>query len=494
MREKNSKGEILKSTAVFGSAQVIIILVGMVRTKILAVLLGPLGIGISGLYLSTIELIKTATGFGLGYSAVREIAAASASGNPKRVSEVIQILQKWAWATGLFGLTITIIFSRQLSKFAFDNTTHAFDISILSITLLIASLAAANGAVLQGLRRITHMAKATVWTTITGLIITAVIYYRWGINGIVPAIVLLSILELTAVWLYSRKIKTQPVSISIVKTFAKGKTMIKLGFFMTVSLLANTVTMYAVRSFIVEQDGLSAAGFFIAAWTVSSLYISAIFNAMGADYFPRLSAVENDKRAVKKIVNDQTEIALLLTAPIIIGMISFISWIIPLFYSKAFTTTAFILNWQLAGDFFKVLSWPLGFILLAKGKGLYYMITEVVWNVLFLGAVFFGWSFIGIEITGIGFLAAYFLYFFILYAMAVRLIEFQWTTNVITSVCLFLPLIILAFLSANYWQGSAKYLSGFLLTAIATIYSYVHLQKLVTIKSIGIKLRLRKIL
>ena len=75
MSEQDSKKQILKSTGILGFAQIFIILIGIIRVKVLAVLLGATGVGIAGLFQTTIDLLKSATGFGLGFSAVRDIAA-----------------------------------------------------------------------------------------------------------------------------------------------------------------------------------------------------------------------------------------------------------------------------------------------------------------------------------------------------------------------------------------------------------------------------------
>ena len=175
--DAHSKTQILKSTAVFGSAQVIIIIVGMVRTKVLALLLGPLGIGIAGLYQSTLDLIKTVTGLGLGYSGVRDIADASASGDIKKLSTVFSVIKRWTLIAGVAGVLLTIAFSRQISQLTFGDNTHATGISILSVTLLFSAFSMPRSALLQGLRQISKMAKATVWSAIASLFGAIAIYY-----------------------------------------------------------------------------------------------------------------------------------------------------------------------------------------------------------------------------------------------------------------------------------------------------------------------------
>lgn len=484
MSEQESKKQILKSTGILGFAQVIIIVVGIIRVKVLAVLLGAVGVGIAGLYQTTIDLIRTATGFGIGYSAVRDIAASAATEDERKIATTIVVLRKWVWATGLLGMLIAIVFCKPLSYMAFGDKTHATGIAILSVGLLLSSITGGQLTLLQGLRKIGDMAKANVLGAVFGLIGAAAIYYFWGLKGIVPALLLTYVLSLLINGYYSRKINIVPVRLSTREVFKKGKAMVSLGFFLTLTGLAGTATMYLVRTFVVQQGGLASVGHFVAAWSISSMYISAIFGAMGADFFPRLSGVQQDPVAVTNMVNEQTEIALLITAPIIIGMVSFIDVVVRIFYSKDFSPTAGILDWQLTGDFFKVLAWPMGFIMLAKGKGKLFIVTELFWNLLFCAGVYFGWKFFGIQVTGIAFLIAY-IFSLLLYFIVVRkLVQFNWSSKVWNAVLLYSPLLLLSFLGVKYLVHPLQYIVGAILTLMASAFSLYHLKSLVNINGL----------
>lgn len=268
--------------------------------------------------------------------------------------------------------------------------------------------------------------------------------------------------------------------------------MAKLGFFLSLTGLATTGTMYLVRSFVMKQGDLAAVGHFIAAWTISSMYISAIFSAMSADFFPRLSGVQNDRDAMAKMVNEQTEVALLITAPIIIGMVCFIDLVVRIFYSREFGPTALILYWQLAGDFFKVLAWPMGFIILAKGKGRLYIGTELFWNLLFCAGVYFGWTFLGLQVTGIAFLMTYVCYMIVLFLIARHLVGFSWSHKVRQAIVFFLPLVTLAVLGVQYLEGTHRLLAGAVLTLLAGIYSVYHLKDLVGFNRLAGRLKWQK--
>ena len=68
-RQSNNYSHILKYTGVFGGVQGLSVLVGIVRNKLVAMILGPNGMGLMSLFTSTIKLISDSTNFGIGMSA-----------------------------------------------------------------------------------------------------------------------------------------------------------------------------------------------------------------------------------------------------------------------------------------------------------------------------------------------------------------------------------------------------------------------------------------
>lgn len=480
----------MKSTGILGLAQLFTIFIGIVRVKVLAVLLGPAGLGIAGLFQTIIDFVKSVTGFGLGFSSVRDIAAAVASNDEKRIAATVLVLRRFVWFTGLLGMLVCVIFSRQLSVLSFGNEAYFVQIRVLSVALLIVALTAGQHSLLQGLRKIGDLAKANVLSACLGLILSSIIYYWAGISGIVYAILGTYLIGLIVSWFFCRRVIIQPVIISFTETFVRGRSMINLGFFMVIGWLTSTASMFAARSFVSHQGDLNTVGFFVAAWSISSMYISAIFDAMGTDFFPRLSAVQNDHTAMRKMVNEQTEIALLLTTPIIIAVVSFLSLIVPVLYSKDFTPTSIILGWQLAGDFFKVLAWPMGYILIAKGKGGIFILGELTWHILFLAGTILGWQFYGFESSGIAFLAAYVVYACIIYFIVRKKVSFTHSPKVHQHIKVFLPLVIAALLVTKFFVIMWVYIIGAGLTILAAIYSYNQLKTIISFNAILAKLRL----
>ena len=88
---------------------------------------------------------------------------------------------------------------------------------------------------------------------------------------------------------------------------------------------------------------------------------------MGADFFPRLTAVAQDNSECNRLVNEQAEVGLLLAGPGVLGTLTFAPLVIQLFYSARFGPAVEILRWICLGMMLRVASWPMGYILLAKG-------------------------------------------------------------------------------------------------------------------------------
>ena len=478
MSEKSSYKQIIKSTGIIGGSQVITILVGIASTKIVAILLGPVGVGIAGIYQATLDLIRSATGFGIEFSAVRDVAEAAGTEDNKRISRIITVLRRWAFFTGLLGLVIGVAFCRQLSMYAFGNESYAAGIAILSVTLLIAAISEGQGALLQGMRRIGDLAKTHIYGVVLGFIISMPLYYLFGLRGIVPALALNAVAGLLLTWWFARKVNVEKAPLSATETFREGLGMAKLGFFTVITGLFNIGAMYLVRIYISNKGGLESVGVFLAAWKLSSMYLGSVLGAMAADYYPRLSAVNKDNTAVNKLVNEQVEITVLVASPLIIGMITFVHVLVPLFYSGKFVQAVTVLQWQLMGDFLKILSWPLGFIILAKARGGVFIFSEFLGNFSYLLFVFLGWDLFGLEVAGMAFLGMYVLYLFVVYFLVLRLSGFVFMSCNLRHVIVYGCLIFAAFCDVRFMSGFPLYFIGVAIALLAATYSYYRLNRI----------------
>ena len=202
-KQQASYRQIMKATSLFGGVQVFQIIISVVRSKFVAILLGPSGMGIVGLLTSTTGLVAGLTNFGLGTSAIKNISEANATEDEQRISKVISVMRRLMWITGILGAVITLLFSPWLSQFTFGNREYTGAFIWISITLLLNQLSTGELVFLQGLRRLQDLAKANVYGSVAGLIVTIPLYYKFGVQGIVPVIIITAIITLFFSWYFA---------------------------------------------------------------------------------------------------------------------------------------------------------------------------------------------------------------------------------------------------------------------------------------------------
>lgn len=475
--QQSSYRQIMKATSLFGGVQVINILVTIIRSKFIAVLLGPAGMGIAGLLTSATGLISGLTNFGLGTSAVKNVAAANGSGNKARIAVIITVLRRWVWITGLLGMIVTIIAAPLLSRITFGNAGYTFPFIWISVSLLMTQLSSGQMILLQGMRKLQYLAKANLAGSLLGLVITVPLYYWLGNNGIVPGIIITAAVTLAASWYFAKTITLLPVNVSRVRTIAEGKEMLTMGFMISLSGLITLGASYVVRIFISNLGGVDQVGLYNAGFAIVNSYVGLIFTAMSTDYYPRLAAVAHSNEECKQVINQQAEIAILIMAPIIILFLVFINWVVVILYSARFGPVNEMILWAALGMLFKAVAWAVAFIFLAKGASKIFFWSEVVANVYILVLNVLGYYYYGLTGLGISFLVAYILYLLQNYFIAKLKFAFTFKREMFIIFFVQFSLALLAFLTALIWKGKIAYITGCLVFLISFIYSFTELDK-----------------
>lgn len=409
---QTSYRSIFKATSLFGGVQIYQILVGVVKSKFLAILLGPAGMGIQGLYQSTLDVVKSLTSFGLEQSAVRDISEANGTNNEKRVGNTVAIVRRLVWLTGVLGFLITLLMSPYLSKWTFGNSDYTWGFAILSVTLLFNQICSGQKVLLQGMRRLKDLAKASAIGSTIGLLVSIPLYYWIGVKGIVPTMVLTSVSALLLTWYYSSKVPVEIVKVETKEAIVGGRSMIKMGLAMSFSGILTTISAYLLRWFIREKGGIDEVGLYSAGLLVTNTYVGMIFSAMGTDYYPRLAAVNKDNERCREVINQQGEVAILLIAPIILSCIVFMPLIIRIIYSTEFLAAGNYILFAVAGMIFKATSWTISYSFLAKAESRLFIVNETISNLYFLLNNILGYIWGGLTGLGISYMLSYLIYMF----------------------------------------------------------------------------------
>lgn len=491
-KENSSYRQIFKATSIFGGVQVFTILIAIIRAKFIAVLLGPMGMGLFGLLTSTVTLLSSMTNFGLGTSSIKDIAAANSENDDRKLVEVISIVNKLVWFTGILGMILTLVLSPVLSKLTFGNYQYTWSFILLSVTLFFSQLTLGKDAVLQGSRQLKWLAYANMISSVVSLVITLPLYFLYGAKGIVPAMIIMSFATLVITQFFYRKLNFKLIAMPNREALAKGKSMMKLGFFLSLGGLITTGCAYLVRIFITRVGGLEDVGFYNAGFGIINSYVGIVFTAMATDYYPRLSGAIHDKSTYVPIVNQQGNVALLILGPILTVFIVFINVAVILLYSKEFLTINTMMQYAVIGVFFKTASWLMGFIVLAKGSTKLFFWCELIANfyLTFLNCI--GFYYWGIEGLGVSFLVGYIIHAMQMYYVSKRFYSFSFDTSFYKIFVIQIIIAILALCIVRLVNNTVvSYILGSVMVIIACIFSLYFINKIINIKELILKIKNR---
>ncbi len=359
---------IFKNTGLFGVSQLITTLVRLFSNKVAAIFLGPIGVGIIGLLENVLGLIRGFTNFGISDSSLRDIALVEQ--DSLKSQRLIKIVYKWALATGVLGAIVVLIFAKQINDVVFEGKTRYVWIISLSIYFVFTAISSIKIAVLQAKKRITSIIKYNISVAVLSSITAAIGYYFYGIHAIIPVVVLTSLNAFLLSLYFTRNIKVTMNTITMRQAYIEGLPMAKLGLLLSASVVFGQLCFYSIRWFLLKYYSYEILGLYQVSNAILVGYLGLIFVAMSNDFYPRLCNYENESKSFNNLVNDQTELALLLVVPTVLVLYLIAPFLVTFLYSKDFLSVLNILKIGLIAIILKAIVWPIGFITLIKGNKL----------------------------------------------------------------------------------------------------------------------------
>lgn len=468
---------IFKATSLFGGVQVFKILVNIIKQKLLAILIGPEGVGILGLFTSATQLVQGVTSMGLSSSAVRNIVAANSTGDNLIIGKTIRTFRKLIWITGILGTVSVILLAPVLSQTSFGNNSYTLSFIVLSVLLLIQQISSGQSVLLQGMRKLKDLAKTGIYGSLLGLIFTIPIYFWGKERGIVPALIIEALFLLACSYYYSRKIKLEKTFLSFSEMKSIGSNMLGMGLAM---ILNNFIVLglgYVVRAYISNVGSSSQVGLYTAGITIVNSYVGMIFSAMATDYFPRLSSIKDNNDKCNQLVNEQAEIATIIIVPLASIFILLSPILISILYSTEFSGIIFFMRICMVSMLFKACSWAISYSFIAKSDMKLFLINEISGNLVSLPIYIFCYKYGGLDALGIGHFFGVLIYCFIVFINAKRQYQLAFNKDYIVYFLksIFLMAVMVVVLSYN---GSLlSYSISSVFTIYIIYYSYISLDK-----------------
>jgi PST family polysaccharide transporter len=281
-------------------------------------------------------------------------------------------------------------------------------LAVLGGTVFVSIVSATQLAELQAGGHIGDVARVRLWGSFLSVVASTILVWLFHEAGLYYGVLASSLIGIAVSTWYVRRTPRSSWSLLPLSDAApRWRNLLQVGAGVTVGMLANTLGMLALRSIITRLGGLEAAGLFQAALTVSTANLAIVLSALTVDYLPRLSGVTQDREATRRILNDQLRVALTLAAPVIIGICSLAPWVMELLFSRSFSGGAELLRWMLIGDVLKIVSWCLGYVVLARGATLVFVSGEIIFQICSLAGTWLLYPLLGLPAIGVSYLIGY---------------------------------------------------------------------------------------
>lgn len=482
----NHYNAILKATSLFSGVQGLNIVLNIIRTKIVAVLIGAEGVGLNSIYNESRELLHSTSNLGLDVSGVRGLskayeemtAAESAhaddatlSAMRQRIADEVALLRSWVVLLALLGMFLCMALSAPLSLMTFDDYDHIYGYVMLSPAVAFSTVTCGELAVLKGLRRLKWIATVSLLNVLAGLVISVPIYYVWGIDGVLAALVTLCMAMMVITCSFS--LRAAPLRLVFSgKALRKGSRMLTVGFNFVVCSIIGHLALLGILSYLNNAASEETVGLYSAGYTLTMTYAGMVFAAMETDYFPRLSGVVTDPLERAATMLRQQDVSLILITPLLAAMIVAVPILVPLFLDKTFESIIPMAQVTTVGLIFRAVYLPNAYISLAAGDNRTFLAINIVGAIDIL-LVIVGYHYYGLIGTGVALTVQNFIDMALVMAVSKWKYGVEFTLPRMLSLGVFILLLVVTYGCSQCLEGWKYWAAGAAMTALTALYSYI---------------------
>ena len=335
-------------------------LVGIVSTKLIAVILGPEGSGIISQLQNILLNISVFANGGLTDGMVKQLS--NANSNKLDSDEISKIIKTYAITIGITTLLVFVLgylYSSQLTQYVFGNQKYHsyFLIGFTGLPILI--LSSSSFALLKANKNFKSIMYAEIMIVIMNFILFSCLIFFFKLIGAVIHITLSYFVTFLVYRSFAKREVLKKIGInfrSIIKTAFSQKYFRELFTFFSISIIVGFTSVImdvSTRSIVATQLGIVQIGLYspIVAW--ASLFTSFILPSLGIYLFPRLAETKSNIE-ITSVVNDVFRLMTFILIPFILIAITSRKFLIPLFYSNEFNNASIYLPFHFVGIFFTV--------------------------------------------------------------------------------------------------------------------------------------------
>jgi len=374
--------DIIKVFSLNAMATLVRMLAGMISVKVVAVVIGPVGIALLGQLNNFNTMLLGMANGGINNGITKYVAEYKEDKSKLKVilSNALRITLICSLLVSLFLIFDCV----QLSRLILSSEKYSYVFVIFGFTIILYALNYLFISVLNGFKQFKKYVKVNISGTILGLFFSVLLVSLFGLPGaLINAVTFQSVVFFVTLWMcrdepwMKKDYFTERLNGPVMKQFF-GFSLMTL-----TSLILAPLSQILLRGYVINEISASDAGIWEGMNHVSRMYLSIITTAFSIYYLPRLSEITDNIGLHKEIFRCyKVFIPMLLLLGITIYLLRyFILWLL---YTPEFIKMTDLFSWQLFGDFFKICSWLLSFIMVAKAKTKAFITTEVGFTILYI--------------------------------------------------------------------------------------------------------------
>ena len=472
MEEKRNESydHVLKYTWIFGGVQGLVILIGLVRNKFMALLLGAGGMGLSALLTSVQNFASQCTNMGISFGAVPRLSKYFEQQRQELLAYYIQVIRLWSLIASILGFVFCVLISPLVNDLSFTWGNHTLHYAMLGLSVAMIAITGGETAILKSTRRLSALAQIQVYTAIASVVLSIPLYYFFRHSGVVPAIVLIAGMSMLTTILYSYH--CYPLRLRFSRSQIRhGASMIKLGLAFVLAAAIGSAAEMLIRAFLNVEGCLDDVGLYNVGYMLTITYAGMVFSSMETDYFPRLSAVSKDIAKTNETVNKQMEVSLLLLSPMLVALLAALPVLVPLLFSSEFLPVVGMAQVAVLAMYFKVLSMPMAYVTLARSYSLSYLLLETSYFVVLVVAIVVGFRTWGIWGTGVAIVIAHVAELIIVGGYAYWKYYYRCTWSIVRYAAVQMMIGFVAYAVTMLVDGWTYWITEAALTIVSTAYS-----------------------
>ncbi len=339
----------------------------MVRVKIVAVLLGPEGVGITSQINTLINSLTVLLYLGLGPGVVKFLAEANAQQDADRLQRVAVTSSATVVMVSLAGTVVAVLLSAPLTRLTLGDRALRIWVVLGVLAVPLAALSGHGKVLLQGFKQVRPIAVAGVLSTLISFATVVPLVYYLRVTGAVINIGIAWAANAGLFWWFYGRVQNRPAFRFGAFDLDILRQLIAYG---AATLAVNSgvlLTALAIRSRIIAVLGVEQNGLYQAVYALSLQYMTVVTGAMGTYSLAHLAEL-GERDLIAAEVNNNLRLILLIMTPLLGGVLILREVGLVVLYSRAFLPAAGLFPLQVLGDFFQACAFAMSVALIPLGR------------------------------------------------------------------------------------------------------------------------------